>query len=400
MLVNNLRERYSPMYFLAALGAGGLAVSFFIYPMFLLPHPDTPMVTFNHLWPALTSGDNPLLAALIGIDLAAIAVFAVLHFWLLAWNLREFRLFRQTEAYQKLLSSNAEISLMAVPLTLAMTINVAFVLGAVFVPNLWSVVEWMYPGAIAAFLAVGIYALRILGAYFTRLFVHAQFDFAENNSLAPMVSIFALAMIAVGLAAPGAMSHHREINAIAMVLSIFFASAAILLLVIKVVLGFDAILRHGIAPPAAGSLWILIPILTLLGITWVRWSMGLSHQFGNKQHPTDLLLFTTVIVSLQVLFGMIGYAVMKKLNYFADYAGGAKSNAGAFALICPGVAFFVFGMFFLTFGLVMPKLVGAGSWMYFLLMSPLVLVQFKTLQVYFRLFGKLLLKPRLQLASA
>lgn len=259
MLVNNLRERYSPMYFLAALGAGGLSVSFFIYPMFLLPHPDTPMVTFNHLWPALTAGDNPLVSALIGIDLVAIALFAALHFWLLAWNLREFRLFRQTAAYQKLLTSNAEISLMAVPLTLAMTINVCFVLGAVFVPNLWSVVEWMYPGAIAAFLAVGIYALRILGAYFTRLFVHAQFDFAENNSLAPMVSIFALAMIAVGLAAPGAMSHHREINAIAMVLSIFFASAAILLLVIKVVLGFDAILRHGIAPQAAGSLWILIP---------------------------------------------------------------------------------------------------------------------------------------------
>ncbi len=400
MLVNNLRERYSPMYFLAALGAGGLAVSFFIYPMFLLPHPDTPMVTFNHLWPALTAGGNPLTSALIGIDLAAIILFAVLHFWLLAWNLREFKLFRQTDAYKKLLTSNAEISLMAVPLTLAMTINVAFVLGAVFVPNLWSVVEWMYPGAIAAFLAVGIYALRILGAYFTRLFVHAQFDFAENNSLAPMVSIFALAMVAVGLAAPGAMSHHREINAIAMVLSIFFASAAILLLLIKIVLGFDAILRHGIQPQAAGSLWIVIPILTLLGITWIRWSMGLSHHFGNTNHPTDLLLFTTVVVSLQVIFGLIGYAVMKKLNYFADYAGGAKSNAGAFALICPGVAFFVFGMFFISFGLVMPKLVGAGSWMYYLLMVPLIAVQLKTIQVYFRLFGKMLIKPRLQLASA
>ena len=400
MLVNNLRERYSPMYFLAALSAGGLAVSFFIYPMFLLPHPDTPMVTFNHLWPALTAGGNPLTSALIGIDLAAIILFAVLHFWLLAWNLREFKWFRQTEAYKKLLTSNAEINLMAVPLTLAMTINVAFVLGAVFVPNLWSVVEWMYPGAIAAFLAVGIYALRILGVYFTRLFVHAQFDFAENNSLAPMVSIFALAMVAVGLAAPGAMSHHREINAIAMVLSIFFASAAILLLLIKIVLGFDAILRHGIQPQAAGSLWIVIPILTLLGITWIRWSMGLSHQFGNINHPTDLLLFTTVVVSLQVIFGLIGYAVMKKLNYFADYAGGAKSNAGAFALICPGVAFFVFGMFFISFGLVTPKLVSAGSWMYYLLMSPLIAVQLKTIQVYFRLFGKMLIKPRLQLASA
>ena len=165
-------------------------------------------------------------------------------------------------------------------------------------------------------------------------------------------------------------------------------------------LGFDAILRHGIQPQAAGSLWIVIPILTLLGITWIRWSMGLSHQFGNTNHPTDLLLFTTVVVSLQVIFGLIGYAVMKKLNYFADYAGGAKSNAGAFALICPGVAFFVFGMFFINFGLVMPKLVGAGSWAYLLLMVPLIAVQLKTIQVYFRLFGKMLIKPRLQLASA
>jgi hypothetical protein len=101
-----------------------------------------------------------------------------------------------------------------------------------------------------------------------------------------------------------------------------------------------------------------------------------------------------------VIFGLIGYAVMKKLNYFADYAGGAKSNAGAFALICPGVALFVFGMFFINFGLVMPKLVGAGSWAYLLLMVPLIAVQLKTIQVYFRLFGKMLLKPRLQLASA
>jgi hypothetical protein len=358
MLVNNLRERYSPMYFLAALGAGGLAVSFFIYPMFLLPHPDTPMVTFNHLWPALTAGGNPLTSALIGIDLAAIILFAVLHFWLLAWNLREFKLFRQTAAYKKLLTSNAEISLMAVPLTLAMTINVAFVLGACScrICGAW------WSGCIRVRLPPSSPWASMPCAFsaptFTRLFVHAQFDFAENNSLAPMVSIFALAMVAVGLAAPGAMSHHREINAIAMVLSIFSPVRPFCCCSSRSCSGFDAILRHGIQPQAAGSLWIVIPILTLLGITWIRWSMGLSHQFGNTNHPTDLLLFTTVVVSLQVIFGLIGYAVMKKLNYFADYAGGAKSNAGAFALICPGVAFFVFGMFFINFGLVMPKLVG------------------------------------------
>lgn len=32
---------YRPLYFLASLGAGGMAVSFFMYLMFLVPHPHT-----------------------------------------------------------------------------------------------------------------------------------------------------------------------------------------------------------------------------------------------------------------------------------------------------------------------------------------------------------------------
>ena len=34
--------RYSPLYFLAALGAGGLMVTFFMYLMFWVPHPGRP----------------------------------------------------------------------------------------------------------------------------------------------------------------------------------------------------------------------------------------------------------------------------------------------------------------------------------------------------------------------
>ena len=32
-------QSYSPLYFLASLGAGGLAVTFFMYLMFWVPHP-------------------------------------------------------------------------------------------------------------------------------------------------------------------------------------------------------------------------------------------------------------------------------------------------------------------------------------------------------------------------
>lgn len=151
----NLKENYSPFYYLASLGSGGLSVSFFIYLMFMIPHPDTPLVTFNHIMPYILKGN--LISALIVLDLLAIVYFAYLHFRLLFWNIREYGEFKKTSAFTKLKSGNAEVTLMAIPLTYAMTINVCFVLGAVFVPNLWSVVEFMFPLALLGFLAVGVY---------------------------------------------------------------------------------------------------------------------------------------------------------------------------------------------------------------------------------------------------
>ncbi len=392
MLRKNLAENYGPLYFLAALGAGGLAVSFFMYPFFFIRHPDTPMLTFDHVWPLLT-GDDTLVAALLALDLIAIAYLAWLHFRLLAWNLREYGLFRRSAAFAAFRASNAEIGLMAIPLTLAMSVNVVFVLGALFVPGLWSVVEWLFPGAVLAFLLIGIQAMRILVAYFARILSEGGVDFASNNSLAPMIAIFALAMIAVGLAAPAAMSHVKAVQAISMLLSLFFFSAAVLLAVIKLVLGFDAMMRHGINVQASPSLWIVIPILTLLGITWIRLSHGLSHGFAAPGSRASLFVLAAALLSVQILFGLIGWAVMRRLGYFRDYVFGDKGNAGTFALICPGVAFFVFGFFFITVGLVHTGLVAHLSPLYFLLVAPLALIQFVTLYALFLLKRRILHAP-------
>ena len=68
-------QSYRPLYFLSALGMGGLAVSFFMYLMFLTKHPKTPLPTSRpatspfparspHLsLPSLTNGN--LAAALL-----------------------------------------------------------------------------------------------------------------------------------------------------------------------------------------------------------------------------------------------------------------------------------------------------------------------------------------------
>ncbi len=386
-MIGQLKEQYKPLYFLASLGNGGLAVSFFMYLMFMVKHPQTPMATFETVYPALIAGN--LLSVVVAISLVGIVFFAWQHYSLLVWNIREYYLFKQTDAYVTLRQSQAEASLLAIPLTYAMTMNVSFILAAVFIPNFWSIVEYLFPVAIAAYLGIGIYAMRLFLDYFTRFILQGNFDFAKNNNLSQMVIIFAFAMIAVGLAAPGAMSHHQSVNAVAIFFSLFFLTITVGLAMFKLIIGFQSIIENGISVEASPSLWIMIPILTLIGITVTRLVFGFSHHFFaidmNSFNFALMYIIMSVFISLELLFGIIGYSVMKKMGYFEQYLSGNKRNVGSYALICPGVAFFVFGMFFLFFGVVKAGLAAQFGIVYFVLLAPLVYIQYKTIVTMFKL---------------
>jgi hypothetical protein len=386
----DLGASYSPLYFLAALGNGGLAVSFYMYLMFMVPHKGTPMATFDHIMSAITTS-SPVIGALIVIALLGIVWFAIQHIRLLIWNVREYRLFKTTEAYEKLKNSNAEVTLMTMPLTFAMTINVMFILGGAFVPGLWSIVQYLFPVALIAFGIVAYYGLKIFSIYFTRLIVNGDFDFVNNNSLAQAIAIFAFAMIGVGFAAPGAMSHSVAISAIGLFGATFFATISVSLAIVKLTLGLKSIFRQGISLEAAPSLWIFIPILTILGITAVRMIFGFYHNMIEAEpSPAFMFLMTSAIMSLQLMFGVVGYMVLKQIGYFKEFIHGEKKSAGSYALICPGVAFFVFGFFFISWGLVYPGVIEKFSPVYFALIVPLVYVQYVTIKVILKLNTKLL----------
>ena len=381
-----LRKKFSPMCFLASLGAGGLAVSFFMYLMFLVPHPNTPMATYDFIMPALIKGD--WLSFVVAFSLVFIIAFAFLHFKLLIWNTKQYNLYKKTASYQELINSNSQITLMTIPLTFAMTINVCFVLGAVFVPGLWGIVEFLFPFALIGFMVVGYFALKIFFEYFSRLLIKGDFDFSKNNNLSQMISIFALSMVAVGFAAPGAMSHNLVINSIGIFGALFFASLAVLLMLIKLTIGFKNMFEKGLGLEAAPSIWILIPILTLLGITFIRVSFGLEHNYATPLAKSSLFVFTSTILSLQIIFGILGYIVMKKMGYFEKYIQSEDKSSVSFALICPGVAFFVFGMFFVNFGLAFNGIVAKYSIAYFIIMLPFIYVQIKTIIYFFKLYKK------------
>ncbi len=387
--LSNLGDRYSPLYFLSAVGAGGLAISFFMYLMWMTPHKGSPIASFASITQAFSSGSLAMQAVIV---VAAIGVlfFSLLHFRLLFWNFSEYGKWKNTKIFKGFKTSNAESQLMTIPLALAMTVNVSFIAGAVFVPGLWEIREMLFPLSLLALTAIGVLGFRIYLDFISRVLTKGGYDCAKNNSLGQMLSVFAFAMIGVGFSAPAAMSHTKVIAAIGISGSIFFLGAAIVMGTIKLILGFRSMMEHKAAGETTPTLWIIIPFLTVIGIAIYRIKMSLAHNFDAPVTAGGIYVFLISLFAIQILFGLIGWSVMKRVGYYDRWIAGSERSPGSYALVCPGVGLFVFGNFVINAGLVQLGVVGSMSLAYFALYAPLIAVQVVTVWLFLKLNNKLL----------
>lgn len=349
-------DSYSPIYFLASLGAGGIAVSFFMFLMFWVPHPRQPVPVFEDIATAFATGGLSMQTA-IAVAVIGIAVFAFLNIKSLIWNLQSLSAFKKTDTYAKLRNTNAEATLLAMPLALAMSVNAMFIVGLVFVPQLWSVVEYLFPMALIAFAAIGVLAFRMIGAFLGRvLSTGGVFDVTAHNSFAQLLPAFSIAMVGVGFAAPAAMSTSGTTVAVALILSTFFGVAAILYTVIAAITAFASMLQNGTARESGPTLMIIVPIVTVLGILFLRQGHGLHVAFDVHEQAGETMIFLARLLSVQVVFLLLGAVVMKRQGYFSDFVMGSNTSPGSYALVCPAVALSVMLHFFVNKGLV-----GAGA---------------------------------------
>ncbi|MCA2011920.1 hypothetical protein LCM17_10525 [Cereibacter sphaeroides] len=367
-------DTYSPMYFLSSLGAGGLSVTFFMWLMFWVPHPGRTVPIFEDILAAFQTG-SPLKQAMILGALAGIALFVVLNLKSLIWNLSHFGAWKRTEAYQKFLKTNAQSQLMAMPLALAMSVNGLFIAGLVFVPGLWNVVEYLFPLALTAFVAIAVLAFRLYGDFLGRIKVEGGFNHAANNSFGQILPAFAFAMVGVGMAAPAAMSDSATVVGLSIVASTFLMITAALIAGVALILGIRSMLDHGTNAETAPTLMILIPLMTILGILMMRQSHGLGVQFENHSTDADTFLFLARMVSIQVVFALFGWLILSRHNYGKRFLWGRETSVMSYALVCPGVGFVVLMQFFIHKGLVAVHLVDKFSPAYWALVGIALAVQ-------------------------
>jgi hypothetical protein len=385
-------DTYSPLYFLASLGAGGLSVTFFMYLMFWVPHNGRPVPIFEDIAAAFQSGGMALQTAIV-VAVVGIAIFAFLNIKLLIWNLSALSKFKKTDSYRALRNSNGETTLLAAPLAMAMTVNALFIVGLVFVPGLWSIVEYLFPMALVAFLLIGLWALRTIGDFLGRVLTKGGvFDVTAHNSFAQLLPAFALAMVAVGLSAPAAMSGTTVTVGFGLVLSTFFGIAAIIYTVVAAVTAFNSMLHFGTAKEAGPTLMVIVPIMTVLGIMFLRQDHGLHTTFGVHDSDGETMVFLARMLTVQLVFLALGMLVLRRQGYFTDFVLGSKTSPGSYALVCPGVALSVMLHFFVNKGLAAAGVIDKFSAAYWAVTAIALASQGLMIWLVFRLnrqhFGK------------
>ena len=370
-------ETYSPLYFLTSLGSGGLVVTFFMWLMHWTRHPGRSVPVFEDIVATFSEG-GAVSRAMIVLAVAGIAYYAFLNFKYLFWNLAHFGLWKRTPAYAQLSSTNAETQMLAMPLALAMSVNVCFILGMVFVPGLWGVVEYLFPVAILIFLAIGVLAFRMLGKFLGRVLTSGGFSCAANNSFAQALPAFALAMIGVGLAAPAGLSATPLVAGMGLVLSTFFLIASVLIAGIALVLGLRSLAENGANIETAPTLSVFIPLLTIIGILSLRQNHGLDTHFGLASGSADRLMMLSQYLSAQLLFALLTGLVLYRLGYLPRFVTGGEVSAGSYALVCPGVGLAVMIYFWLNRGLVDTGLIDKFSFGYWVISAVALGIQFLT----------------------
>jgi hypothetical protein len=380
-------DTYAPLYFLTSLGSGGLAVTFFMWLMHWTSHPGRSVPVFEDIVAAFAAG-GALNRVMIVLAVAGIAFYAFLNLKYLFWNLSRFSRWKRTAAHAQLSSSNAQTQLLAMPLALAMSVNVCFILGMVFVPGLWGVVEYLFPLAMLAFLAIGVLAFRLLGEFLGRVLTVGGFSCAGNNSFAQALPAFALAMIGVGLAAPAGLSATPLVAGTGLVLSTFFLISSALIAAIALVLGIRSLAENGANIETAPTLSVFIPLLTIIGILSLRQNHGLDEHFGLDSGGAERLMMLSQYLSAQVLFALLTGLVLSRLGYVSKFVTGPEASVGSYALVCPGVALAVMLHFWLNRGLVDAGLVAKFSLVYWVISALALGLQLVTAWLVFRLNRK------------
>lgn len=343
---------FSPLSFLASLGAGGISVIPFAFLQYSF-HSGKGLIDYG----LINHASLPLAQQLLFYFLEAVMiVFATLHFILTYQNTVGLLGWLKTDAYREFINDPLRNSAIMAPfISYAMTANVLIAPVRFFVPFLADNLQsFMLP----ALIAVGLLwfflmnmEVRLLKTSFVKSFDVSKIHFGW------LLHPFALGMATVTLTGIAAMSKNVPVAHTAAAMAAVSGTMAFFLLIVKLISIFKSHFAADGLPEKQflPSMLIVVPNITLLAVAGFRMGHYLHHQFDFQ---TDLLVFLIVGVSFafQTWYMWFGLALLKdyfKVNFFKN-----EFYISQWGLVCPFVAYAVLGSFVYKLFLPSPVIYG------------------------------------------
>ena len=381
----NLGDHYTPLYFLNALAAGGLAVSFFMFLSLLTLRNGLSAVTFFTLYDAaINTGPGFSLLALVGC--LGTAFFSYEFVQLLLWNHRHLKVWEKTESASSLKNSAGAHHLMAIPLTIAFSLNLVVAYASAFIPYAWRLREWLFPVLFVAFVWA---ALRAFKPYFADMSVATAAT--PKDSLGRVLTSATFSLLGYGF------STLAMFSGIKLTVLIGYLSASFCLIAAVFVLfaGLLAALKERPSSEETGRLWLALPALTLFGLCCYRLRGSLAANFYADQVPAMNFTFFSALFLVQVFLGLVLWASTKHDINYRQTQTGKEAILRSYILVGTGSALVVLGHYLINDGLVRIDLFTGHSIGYWFAYLPFVALQLVSLRLFLKT-NKQLFSPQVK----
>jgi len=330
---------FSPLSFLASLGAGGIAVipfAFFQYTH----HSGKGLITFARIDHLSLPLAQQLLFYLLEV---VMVVFTILHFVLTYQNTRGLIQWVKTDAYKEFINDPLKNSAIMAPfISYTMTLNVFIGPIRFFIPTVSSNLQnLMLPALIV--MAVLWFLMMNMEIRLLRLSFINSFD-VNKIHFGWLLHPFALGMGTVTLTGIAAMSQTAGIAHIAASLAAVSGTMTSFLLVVKLISIFKSHFAGEGLPEKQflPSMLIVVPIITLLAISGFRLGHYFHRQLGFE---VEFLEFFVVGFSYAFETWYLWFGLVMLKDYFKKHFFKNEFYMSQWGLICPFVAYAVLGSF-------------------------------------------------------
>ncbi|MBN1825484.1 MAG: hypothetical protein JW958_04390 [Candidatus Eisenbacteria bacterium] len=334
------KQTFSPLIYLASLGAGGISVIPFAFLQYTHPHPKG-LVRIEHLAGADVSAVQQ--ALFFGLE-AVMILFVLIHVVLsLAFLPGLIRWIRGGEYSDFMRDPLKNGGILAPFISLCMTMNVFVGPVRFFIPGLADNLQGLMLPALIGWAILWFFVLRMEIKLMRISFVES-FDY-HKVSFGWLLHPFALGMITVTGTGFAALAQSPAIAHTAAFLSLVSGTLGLFLLGVKLISVFNSHFAARGLPEKQSlpSFLIVVPNVTLYAISGYR----LMHYLHAKwDMHTEVFSFLIITLSFAFELWYVVFGLRLLSDYLKNHFPKREFYVTQWGFVCPVVAFAVLGSFF------------------------------------------------------